>query len=59
MNDTVTELMNIIDAEIEVMQDLAGYEVANYLMESHGASEEDAIEAVELKLGGTGIPPSC
>ena len=56
MNENVSNLMNIIDGEAENLDNLALFEIANYLMESHGASRNDAIDAVEEKFGCDIVP---
>ena len=56
MRDSVSNLKNIIDAEDEHLQDLSLGEIANYLMESHGASRNNAIDAVEEKYGCDIVP---
>ena len=56
MSKSVENLIEKIEAEDNRLQYLALFEIANYLMETHGASRSDAVDAVETYYGHDIVP---
>jgi hypothetical protein len=55
-DDRRKELKGILDAEDDEMQHLALFEIANYLIENHGVSGNDAVDLVEDHYGFDIVP---